>query len=132
MINPIETEVLVVGAGPVGLTLAIDLAQRGVKVTVAEMRTAGEPPNGLSNVVSARSMEAIARSDAAAAGKYTFLVAKRSASGSSNNAQNGAFILRAGREEILTTLVLDRSAVGNYHAELSLQTDSGNATCTAP
>ena len=77
-------------------------------------------------------LEAIARSDAAAAGEYTFLVAKRSASGSSNNAQNGAFILRAGREEILTTLVLDRSAVGNYHAELSLQTDSGNATCTAP
>lgn len=59
--NPIETEVLVVGAGPVGLTLAIDLAQRGVKVTVAEMRTAGEPPNGLSNVVSARSMEAFRR-----------------------------------------------------------------------
>src|SRR5262245_19450200 len=61
MINPIETEVLVVGAGPVGLTLAIDLAQRGVQVTVAEMRTAGEPPNGLSIVVSARSMEAFRR-----------------------------------------------------------------------
>ena len=32
----IETQVLVVGAGPVGLTLALDLAQRGVKVLLVE------------------------------------------------------------------------------------------------
>ncbi len=56
-----DADVLVVGAGPVGLTLAIDLAQRGVSVTIAEMRAAGEPPNGRSNVVSARSMEAFRR-----------------------------------------------------------------------
>jgi 2-polyprenyl-6-methoxyphenol hydroxylase-like FAD-dependent oxidoreductase len=56
-----ETEVLIVGAGPVGLTLAIDLAQRGVSVTVAEARDPGEPPVGRSNVVSARSMEAFRR-----------------------------------------------------------------------
>jgi hypothetical protein len=77
-------------------------------------------------------LEAIARADAPAAGQYSFLVAKQSESGSSNNAQNGTFVLRAGRDEILTTLVLDRSAVGNYRAELSLQTDSGGVTCTSP
>jgi 2-polyprenyl-6-methoxyphenol hydroxylase-like FAD-dependent oxidoreductase len=33
-----DADVLIVGAGPVGTTLAIDLAQRGVSVTLAEMR----------------------------------------------------------------------------------------------
>jgi 2-polyprenyl-6-methoxyphenol hydroxylase-like FAD-dependent oxidoreductase len=61
MSKQIDADVLVVGAGPVGLTLAIDLAQRGVSVTVVEMRTADAPPNGRSNVVSARSMEAFRR-----------------------------------------------------------------------
>ncbi len=48
---------LVVGAGPVGLTLAMDLAWRGVQVTVAELRRRGEPPDVKCNHVSARSME---------------------------------------------------------------------------
>ena len=39
-----DTEVLVIGAGPVGVTLALDLASRGVSVTVAETRYRGEPP----------------------------------------------------------------------------------------
>ena len=56
-----DADVLIVGAGPVGLTLAIDLTQRGVSVTLVEMRAAGEPPVGRSNVVSARSMEAFRR-----------------------------------------------------------------------
>src|ERR1700693_71018 len=58
MNRQIETSVLIVGAGPVGLTLAIDLAWRGVDVAVAELRKAGEPPNVKCNQVSARSMEA--------------------------------------------------------------------------
>ena len=52
-----ETDVIVVGAGPVGLTLAIDLARRGVAVTVLELRHRGEPPSVKCNHVSARSME---------------------------------------------------------------------------
>ena len=51
------TTVLVVGGGPVGLTIAIDLAWRGIDVTVVELRAAGEPPNVKCNQVSARSME---------------------------------------------------------------------------
>jgi 2-polyprenyl-6-methoxyphenol hydroxylase-like FAD-dependent oxidoreductase len=57
----IDTDVLIVGGGPVGLTLGMDLAQRGVGVTLAEMRAAGEPPSVRSNVVSARTMEAFRR-----------------------------------------------------------------------
>ena len=61
MPHHINTEVLVVGAGPVGLSLAMDLAQRGVGVTLAEMRAAGEPPSVRCNHVSARTMETFSR-----------------------------------------------------------------------
>jgi 2-polyprenyl-6-methoxyphenol hydroxylase-like FAD-dependent oxidoreductase len=54
----IRTGVLVVGAGPVGLVLAMDLARRGVPVLAAETRRRGEPPSVKCNHVSARSMEA--------------------------------------------------------------------------
>jgi 2-polyprenyl-6-methoxyphenol hydroxylase-like FAD-dependent oxidoreductase len=49
--------VLIVGAGPVGLTLAMDLARRGLRVLVAEIRPRGEAPSVKCNHVSARSME---------------------------------------------------------------------------
>jgi 2-polyprenyl-6-methoxyphenol hydroxylase-like FAD-dependent oxidoreductase len=53
--------VLVAGAGPVGLTLAMDLAWRGIDVTIVERRAAGEPPSVKCNHVSARSMEIFRR-----------------------------------------------------------------------
>ena len=56
-----DADVLVVGAGPVGLTLAMDLAARGVEVTMAEMRSYGELPSVKCNHVSARSMEQFRR-----------------------------------------------------------------------
>ncbi len=55
--TPYDTDVLIVGAGPVGITLALDLAMRGVAVTVAETRYRGEPPSVKCNHISARSME---------------------------------------------------------------------------
>jgi 2-polyprenyl-6-methoxyphenol hydroxylase-like FAD-dependent oxidoreductase len=61
MDRAIDTSVVVVGAGPVGLTLAMDLASRNVDVTVLETREAGEPPNVKCNQVSARSMEIFRR-----------------------------------------------------------------------
>jgi 2-polyprenyl-6-methoxyphenol hydroxylase-like FAD-dependent oxidoreductase len=56
-----DADVLVVGAGPVGLTLAMDLASRGVRVTIAEIRHYAEPPNVKCNHVSARTMEVFRR-----------------------------------------------------------------------
>jgi 2-polyprenyl-6-methoxyphenol hydroxylase-like FAD-dependent oxidoreductase len=53
--------VVVVGAGPIGLTMALDLASRGVDVTVLEKRAPGEPPSVKCNHVSARSMEIFRR-----------------------------------------------------------------------
>ncbi|NML48585.1 FAD-dependent oxidoreductase [Ramlibacter sp. G-1-2-2] len=57
----LECDVLVVGAGPVGLTLAMDLVARGAKVVVAEIRRYAEPPNVKCNHVAARTMERFRR-----------------------------------------------------------------------
>jgi 2-polyprenyl-6-methoxyphenol hydroxylase-like FAD-dependent oxidoreductase len=57
----IETNVLIAGGGPVGLTLAMDLAGRSVDVTVLELRAPGEPPAVKCNQISARSMEIFRR-----------------------------------------------------------------------
>ncbi|MEM8858769.1 MAG: FAD-dependent oxidoreductase [Chloroflexota bacterium] len=56
-----QTTVLIVGAGPVGLTLALDLAQRGVEVIIAELRQPRQVPTVRCNHISARSMEIFRR-----------------------------------------------------------------------
>jgi 2-polyprenyl-6-methoxyphenol hydroxylase-like FAD-dependent oxidoreductase len=57
----LTSSVLIVGAGPVGLCLALDLAQRGVHCLVLERRSAGEAPSVKCNHVSARTMETFRR-----------------------------------------------------------------------
>ncbi|WP_300587330.1 FAD-dependent oxidoreductase [Marivita sp.] len=52
-----KTRILVVGAGPVGLTLSMELAVRGIDVLVVETRARNEAPSIKCNHVSARSME---------------------------------------------------------------------------
>jgi 2-polyprenyl-6-methoxyphenol hydroxylase-like FAD-dependent oxidoreductase len=61
MLERLQADVVVVGAGPVGLTLANDLAWRGVDVVLLESRRAGEPSSVRSNHVAARSMEIFRR-----------------------------------------------------------------------
>lgn len=61
MIQKFAAQVCIVGAGPVGLTLAMDLARRGIQVVIAETRHKGEAPNVKCNHVSARSMEIFRR-----------------------------------------------------------------------
>ena len=56
-----EAQVLIVGAGPVGLTLAMDLGSRGISVIVAEQRPRGARPEPKCNHVAARSMEIFRR-----------------------------------------------------------------------
>src|SRR3954466_6097428 len=56
-----ETPIMIVGAGPVGLTLAIDLAWRGIDVTVVETRAPAAPPEPKCNHVAARTMEIFRR-----------------------------------------------------------------------
>ena len=54
-------QVLIVGAGPVGLCLAMDLARRGVACVVIERRRAGEPSSVKCNHVASRTMETFRR-----------------------------------------------------------------------
>jgi hypothetical protein len=77
-------------------------------------------------------LEAVVRSHTPVSGQYSFVIAKQSSTGSSNNTQSGSFALQNEPEKILTTLILDRSAIGHYRAELSLQFDHGRFTCTSP
>ena len=57
----VDAEVAIVGAGPVGLTLALDLAARGRSVVMLETRARGEPPSVKCNHVAARTMEQFRR-----------------------------------------------------------------------
>jgi 2-polyprenyl-6-methoxyphenol hydroxylase-like FAD-dependent oxidoreductase len=57
----LATKVLIAGGGPVGLTVAMDLAWRGIPVLVLESRAPGEPPSVKCNHVSARTMEIFRR-----------------------------------------------------------------------
>ena len=57
----IATKVLIAGGGPVGLTMAMDLAWRGIPVLVLESRAPGEPPSVKCNHVGARTMEIFRR-----------------------------------------------------------------------
>jgi 2-polyprenyl-6-methoxyphenol hydroxylase-like FAD-dependent oxidoreductase len=41
-----NSDVLIVGAGPVGTTLAIDLVRRGVRVRIIERQTMGSTDRG--------------------------------------------------------------------------------------
>ena len=53
--------VLIVGGGPVGSTLALDLAWRGIDTIVAEQNPAGQLPGVKCNHVAARTMEIFRR-----------------------------------------------------------------------
>jgi len=57
----IDVPVIVVGAGPVGMTLAMDLASRGIETLVLERRPPRQAPDARCNHVSARSMEVFRR-----------------------------------------------------------------------
>src|SRR5687768_15706958 len=61
MTSNITASVAIADGGPIGLTLAMDLARRGVDVVVIEQRRACEAPSVKCNHVSSRTMEIFRR-----------------------------------------------------------------------
>jgi hypothetical protein len=74
-------------------------------------------------------IEAIARTGHPIEGRYSFFIVKQSAAGTSQNQQSGSFSARPGREQVLTTVVLDGSAAGHCVATLSLDWGEGSLSC---
>ena len=61
MSTGLDTDVVIVGAGPVGMTLALCLARRQVRCTLVEMKAADAASDVKCNHISARSMEVFRR-----------------------------------------------------------------------
>ncbi|OJY09862.1 MAG: hypothetical protein BGP05_19050 [Rhizobiales bacterium 62-47] len=77
-------------------------------------------------------LEAVASTQKPASGRYQFRILKESVSGTSQNVQSGSFDLQADRESVLTTVILDGSALGHYQAKLTVDSDIGNTSCVSP
>jgi len=78
-------------------------------------------------------LEAMANAPRIATGTYRFEIFKQSSTGTSQNIQSGAFNIEAGHDKILTTVVLDGSALGHYRARLTLQSpEFGSVSCVSP
>ncbi len=102
-----------------------------VSMPVADQNAAGCQIRA-SLVPSGLRLEALADPHEAIAGEYRLSVTKDSESGSSRNLQSGAFQVEAGKQQILATIILDRSAVGHYNATLSLKWENGHESCSSP
>lgn len=59
--NHRDASIIIAGAGPVGMTLALDLASRGVNVLMLEREAKDRPPQQRCNHISARTMEIFSR-----------------------------------------------------------------------
>jgi hypothetical protein len=77
-------------------------------------------------------LEAVVRANSPVTGRYSFVISKQSATGTSSTTQSGNFVLQNSPEQIVSTVILDRSAIGHYRAELSLQSNLGSFECTSP
>lgn len=78
-------------------------------------------------------LEALVSAPGIATGTYRFEISKQSSTGSSQNVQNGAFQIEPGQDAVLTTVVLDGSALGHYRARLILQSpEFGSVSCVSP
>jgi hypothetical protein len=75
---------------------------------------------------------AVASAKAIVAGRYTLLVTKQNTAGSSQNLQSGDFQTDGAHEQILTTVILERSALGHYQATLLLDWTDGKLSCSSP
>lgn len=111
----------------VGICAPITFSAAAERPETLECGVRGEVKDGFLQ------LSAVVRSREPVSGRYQFIVSKRSQSGSSENAQSGAFTLGPEPERVLTTTLLDRGAVGHYQARLSIETKTGTVvSCSSP
>jgi hypothetical protein len=77
-------------------------------------------------------LNAVAIGRTQANGEYSFEVAKTGESGTSQNVLSGSFVVDADQETILTTVLLNGTAVGHYRARLTLILQSETISCVLP
>lgn len=77
-------------------------------------------------------LRAVAKASQPVTGHYRLSVLKQNQAGTTQNVQSGSFSLASGGEGILTTVMLERQAVGHFKASLSLDSDLGSISCTSP
>lgn len=76
-------------------------------------------------------IDAILHAKKAAAGEYQLNVFKQSTSGVSQNAQSGTFELTGPADEILTSIIVDRSPATELRAELTIRSNQGSVSCAS-
>ncbi|UYO38349.1 hypothetical protein KQX62_16625 [Rhodopseudomonas palustris] len=76
-------------------------------------------------------IDAILHATKAAAGEYQLNVFKQSTSGVSQNAQSGTFELTGPADEILTSIIVDRSPETELRAELTIRSNQGSVSCAS-
>jgi CsgH protein len=109
-----------VGTGPTGVNAGKETAPR------LECDIRSEPKGDFLQLT------AIVRSKEPLSGEYNLIVRKHSETGTSENAQSGAFELTLEHERVLTSTLLDHSAFGHYRAELAIKTTIGRVSCSSP
>ena len=77
-------------------------------------------------------LEALARSSEPVAGNYAFSLTSRSASGSNDSLQSGAFALAPAQEQLLSKIAISQSASVHSSATLTVTSRLGSAQCTFP
>jgi hypothetical protein len=77
-------------------------------------------------------LEALARARKPITGEYTLSVSKHSSAGTSQNLQSGAFSLPSDKQQVLTTLFLEKAAQGHFTATLWLEWNQGKVSCSLP
>ncbi|NEW86065.1 hypothetical protein DU475_02145 [Rhodopseudomonas sp. WA056] len=77
-------------------------------------------------------LDAIVHARNAAAGEYRLTVFKQSPGGVSQNAQSGTFEFAGPADEVVTSVIVDRSPDAQLRAELTIRSNQGSASCVSP
>jgi hypothetical protein len=112
-------------------------APLGLATLASEAMTANSAPSPLTCAIRATPgtggtlLEAVATASEAVSGTYRLRVGSGTDDNSNAIVQGGAFEVAAGRESVLSTVLLGGEAGQGYEARLKVEWPGGSATCKA-